>query len=172
MIQLSDERVQEMLHKETVKKEDRDTILRSIYARYMRLYERYFADIDALNEDAVAEMRNFHEETISLIKYYLMDIPEDTCGGIRKFEKMYTDKLLGSDWRRFLFGQYEDFKAESRDMGAKSEDYYKAAFAKKALTGFYDAMEYIFRPGFGTESEAGKQIMNGISGLLFGKEKK
>ncbi len=172
MVQLSDERIQEMLHKETKKTEDRVTLLRCIYARYMRLYERYFADIDALNEDAVADMRNYHEETISLIKYYLLDIPEDTCEGIKKFEKMYTNKLLGSDWRMFLFGQYEDFKEECRDAGTKSEDYYKAEFAQRVLMGFYDAMEYIFRQGFGTESEAGKNVMNGISGLLFGKEKK
>lgn len=44
MIELSHERIEQILHEETVKKEDLDTILRGIYFRYMRLYERYFAD--------------------------------------------------------------------------------------------------------------------------------
>ena len=75
MIKLSNERIEQILHEETVKKEKSATILRGIYNRYMRLYEDYFADIDALNDDKIAEFRNYHEETRSLIKYYYMDIP-------------------------------------------------------------------------------------------------
>ena len=39
MIELSNERVEQILHEETVKKEESGTILRSIYIRYVRLYE-------------------------------------------------------------------------------------------------------------------------------------
>ena len=49
-----------------------------------------------------------------------------------------------------------------------SEDYYKAAFKKYALKEFYKAMEEIFRDGFGTGSQTAKNVMEGISGLLFG----
>ena len=31
--------------------------------------------MDALNEDKIAELKKYHEETESLIKYYYMDIP-------------------------------------------------------------------------------------------------
>ena len=48
MVELSKERIAQILHEETVKKEDSDTILRSVYTRYMCLYEKYFADIDGL----------------------------------------------------------------------------------------------------------------------------
>lgn len=55
MIELSHERIEQILHEETVKKEDLDTILRGIYFRYMRLYERYFADLDALDDDIISQ---------------------------------------------------------------------------------------------------------------------
>ena len=67
MLELGKERIDQMLHEETVKKEEVSTILRCIYTRNMRLYETYFADIDALNEDVIKELRNSHEETKSLI---------------------------------------------------------------------------------------------------------
>ena len=54
MVELSNERIGKILHEETVKTEELATILRSIYTRYMRLYEKYFADIDALNDEKVA----------------------------------------------------------------------------------------------------------------------
>ena len=63
MIELSNERIEEILHKETGKTEELTTILRGIYIRYMRLYERYYADIDALNDDVIAELKNYLEET-------------------------------------------------------------------------------------------------------------
>ena len=68
MLELSKERIAQILHEETVKKEDADTILRSVYSRYRQLYEKYLEDIDALNDDMIAEMRSYHEETRSLIK--------------------------------------------------------------------------------------------------------
>ena len=44
MVELSNERIEQILHEETMKKEELETILRSIYTRYMRLYEKYFAE--------------------------------------------------------------------------------------------------------------------------------
>lgn len=40
MVGLSNERIEQILHEETAKKEELQTILRGIYTRYMRLYER------------------------------------------------------------------------------------------------------------------------------------
>ena len=50
----------------------------------------------------------------------------------------------------------------------------KAAFIKHALEDFYDAMDYVFRDGFGTGSQSAKNVFTEIKGLLFGntKEKK
>ena len=59
MVELSKERIDQILHEETTKKEELDTILRSIYTRYMHLFEKYFADIDALNDDRIAELRKY-----------------------------------------------------------------------------------------------------------------
>ena len=171
MIELSNERIKELLHEEAVKKEDSDTILRGIYTRYMRLYEWYFADIDALNNDRIAELNKYHEETISLIKYYYMDIPMDVCTAFREFEKKYTDNLLGPGWHDFLFDSYKEFRKEITDT-RKSEKMVKAAFSKEVLDSFYDAMDYVFRSGFGTGSQTASNIMSGISSLLFGKKSK
>ena len=74
MIKLSAERVNEILQKETPKTEVLPTILRSIYNRYMHLFERYFEDIDVLNDDTIAELKKYHEETRGLVKYYYMDM--------------------------------------------------------------------------------------------------
>ena len=35
----------------------------------MYLYEKYLEDIDALSDDRIAELRAYHEETISLVKF-------------------------------------------------------------------------------------------------------
>lgn len=169
MIELSTERIEQILHEETAKKEELDTILRSIYTRYMRLYENYFADIDALNDDKIAEMKNYHEETKSLVKYYYMDIPQDVCMQIDEFEKEYSDKLLGPEWHEFLFRSYAEFKGESQDE-EKSEKVLKAEFSEQALTYFYEAMDYVFRDGFDTGSKTVEQTKGWLSGLLFGKE--
>ena len=74
MVEFNNERIEEILHKETPKTEELPTILRGIYVRYMRLFERYFADIDALDDDKVAELRKYHEETKGLIRHYYMRI--------------------------------------------------------------------------------------------------
>lgn len=168
MVELSNERIEQILHEETTKKEETETILRSIYTRYMRLYEKYFADIEALNDDEIAGLKNYHEETRSLIKYFYMDIPQDICTGIKEFENKYSANLLGSEWHEYLFGSYEEFREKSR-IKDKSEEYIKAEFTKQALSDFYDAMDYIFREGFGTDSQTAKSFVSGITGLLFGK---
>ena len=82
MVELSNERIEQILKDETKKTEEPATILRAIYTRYMNLFEHYFADINALNDDKIDEFRKYHEETKSLIKYYYMDIPEDVCSGV------------------------------------------------------------------------------------------
>ena len=165
MVELSNERMGQILHEETAKTEELATILRGIYTRYMRLYEKYLADIDALNNAKIAELRKYHEETGSLVRYYYMDIPQDICEGIKEFENKYSANLLGPDWHEYLFRIYQDFR-----KGSKAKDI-KAEFSKQALEAFYDAMDNIFREGFGTGSQTVKDVVSGISGLLFGKEK-
>ena len=170
MVEISRERIKEILHEETVQKEALDTILRAVYARYMRLFEKYFADTDALNNNMIAELRKDHQETLSLIKYYYMDIPLDICAALREFEDKYKAPLLGPEWRKYLSDCMEEFRKASGDSCSGGKDL-KAAFAKQALTNFYDAMGYVFREGFGTGSQTTDNIICGIRGLLFGKEK-
>ena len=169
MVELSKERIEQILHEETAKKEEPETILRSIYTRYVRLFEKLFADIDALDDDKIAELRKYHEETGSLVRHYYMDIPLDICMGLREFEDKYSSNLLGSGWHEYLFDSYKDFREKSKSRN-KSEESLKAEFAKQTLTAFYDAMDYIFRDGFGTGSETARKVVSGITGLLFGKE--
>ena len=169
MVELSKERIEQILHEETAKKEDPGTILRSIYTRYMRLYEQLFADIDALNDDQIAVLRDYHDETRSLVRYYYMDIPLDICKGIEEFENKYTEGLLGKEWQKNLFDRYKAFTGESKNQN-KSEEDLKAEFKKQTLTDFYDTMDLIFREGFGTGSETVKGLAGMIKGLLFGKE--
>ena len=169
MFELSVERVDQILHQETPKKEELATILRGIYTRYMRMYEKYFADIDALDDDVIADLKKHNEETKDLIKYYYMDIPQDVCTGIREFENKYSSNLLGSEWHEYLFGSYEEFKEKIRDKD-KSEESLKAEFSKQTLMAFYDAMDYVFRDGFGTGSQTAKKVLSSITGLLFKKE--
>ena len=165
MVELSNERIGQILHEETAKTEELTTILRGIYTRYMRLYEKYFADIDALNNAKIAELRKYHEETGSLVRYYYMDIPQDICEGIKEFENKYSANLLGPDWHDYLFRVYQEFRKGSTATDIKAE------FSKQALAAFYEAMDYIFREGFGTGSQTVKDVVRGITGLLFGKEK-
>ena len=169
MIELNKEKIEKILYEETAKKEESTTILRSIYTRYMRLYEKYFADIDALNDDKIAELRNFREETTSLIRYYYLDIPLDICTQLKVFDQEYSDKLLGSDWHKYLFDGYKRFRENSKGRN-KSKEYLKAEFSNQVLSAFYDAMDYILRDGFGTNSVETKHFMDGLSELLFGKE--
>ena len=167
MLELSNERVEQILHKETQKTEELKTILRSVYTRYMRLYEKYFDDIDALNDDAIAALRKYHEETISLVKYYYLDIPIDICTGLSVFENKYTAKLLGSDWRKYLSDSYQDFKSESENRN-QSEEYLKEKFIEQKLTDFYEAMDSVFREGFDTYSKTAEKVTKGLAGLFFG----
>ena len=167
MVELSNERVDQILHEETHKTEELITILRGVYIRYMRLYESYFEDIDALDDDRIAEFNKFHEETRSLIKYYYMDIPLDVCTALIEFDKKYSAKLLGPRWQRFLFDGFNEFKSDNRD---KSEECLKADFEDKILTAFYETMDYIFRDGFCTGSESAKKIKDGLASLFFGEE--
>ena len=171
MIELNNERLEQILHDETAKTEDLTTILRGIYTRYMILYERYFAGFDALNDDKIAEYKKYHEETKSLIKYYYMDIPQDVCAGINEFEEKAGDRLLGREWKKALYDAYTEFREKCK-VRDRSEEYYKAEFAKEALKAFYDAMDYVFRSGFGTGSQTVQEVIGGISGLLFGKKDK
>ncbi len=134
----------------------------------MHLYEAYFADIDALNEDKIAELKKYHEETGSLVKYYYMDIPLDICVGLREFEDNYSANLLGPEWHKYLMDSYEDFKKNNKDKYKKES--LKAEFAKQTLASFYDAMGYVFREGFGTGSQTADSVVSGITGLLFGKK--
>ena len=166
MVELSNERVDQILHEETFKTEELITILRGVYIRYMRLYERYFDDIDALNDDKIAEFNKYHEETKSLIKYYYMDIPLDICTALFEFDKQYSEKLLGSNWRRYLFDSLKKYKSDRED---KSKEGLKADFEEKILTAFYATMDYIFRDDFGTYSESTKKVEDGLVDLLFGE---
>ena len=167
MIELSNERIDQILHEETAKKEEVSAILRSIYVRYMRLYEKYFQDLDALCNDVIEELKQYNEETRSLVKYYYLDIPLDICMKLDEFEETYSDKLLGPAWRVYLSDLYEDFR--EKRSGKESEETLKAAFAKEALEGFYSAMDYVFREGFGTDSQTAKHVIGGLSELIFGK---
>ena len=170
-MKLSNERIQQILHQETPQKEEVKTILRAVYIRYMNLFENYIANLDSLDNDKIDEFRKYHEETQSLIKYYYMDIPQDICTDLEKFEEETGSALLGREWKKVLYDAYDEFKERSNEWDM-SEDYYKAAFKKHALKEFYAAMSEIFRSGFGTESQTAKDIMGGISGLLFGKKEK
>ena len=171
MIELSNERIEQMLEEETKKTEDQVTILRAIYTRYLNLYERYFAELDALNDDKIFEFKKYHEETKSLIKYYYMDIPQDVCAAINEFEENAGDKLLGREWKKTLYDAYTEFREKCK-VRDRSEEYYKEEFKKEALKAFYNAMDYVFRDGFGTGSQTAKDVFDGITGLLFGKKEK
>ena len=171
MIELSNERIEQMLEEETKKTEDQTPILRAVYTRYMNLYERYFAEPEALNDDKIAEYKKYHEETKSLIKYYYMDIPQDVCAAINEFEEKAGDKLLGREWKKTLYDAYTEFR-EKYKVKDRSDEYYQEAFKKEALKAFYDAMDSVFRSGFGTGSETVQEVIGGITGLLFGKKDK
>ena len=169
MIELSKERLEQILREETAQKEELQTILRSVYTRYMRLYEKYFADIDALNDEKIAELRAYHEETGSLVKHFYLDIPLDVCAALDEFEDKYSAKLLGPGWHEYLSESFGDFK-EKNWNSEKSESELKAEFKKQILSAFYGAMDYIFREDFGTDSQTSKKVFSGLTELLFEKE--
>ena len=169
MLELSNERIEQILNEETTKTVELATLLRSIYTRYMRLFEGYFADIDALDDAKIAQWRKYHEETCSLVKYYYMDIPHDVCEDIEEFNDKFSAKLLGPKWYDNLAQIYDAFQDENWEMSDKR---LKAEFKKQALASFYKEMDNIFREGFGTGSKTVGDVVSGIAGLLFGKEQK
>ena len=171
MIELSTERVEEILQKETQKTVDLPIILRAVYTRYMNLYERYFTDVDNLNDDKIAELRKYHEETISLVRYYYMDIPQDICHEINEFEDKYTVKLIGKDWKKNVSECFETFKGCNWDDD-KDDKSLKDEFAEMNLKAFYESMDSVFREGFGTGSQTADSVMKGISGLFFEEKEK
>lgn len=169
MIKLSAERVNEILLKETPVTEKLPTILRAVYNRYMQLFERYFDDIDALNDDKVAELKKYHDETKALIMYYYMDIPLDLCLGLEEYDKKYTSKLFKSDWHKLIFESFRNFRDDNEDEN-KSKTRLKAEFQEKVLTEFYVSMNYVFREAFGTGSKTAEQATDWLGSLLFGEE--
>ena len=167
MVELSVKRVDQILHEETQKTELLPTILRGVYTRYMRLYEQYFADIDALDDEEIAKLKKYHEETKSLVKYYYMDIPHDICRDLMEFDKKYSAKLLGSDWHKTVFDCYREFKNSNKGKD-KSEEALKAAFSEEILEAFYGTMDYIFRDGFGTSSKMAEKIIDKFKSFFGG----
>ncbi|MBR1711266.1 MAG: hypothetical protein IJ719_20965 [Clostridia bacterium] len=169
MTKLSQEKIEQILQ-ETPKSVDLPMILRSVYVRYLSLFEKYFADIDALNDDVIADFKNYHEETKSLVKYYFMDIPQDVCREISEFDEKYTEKLLGTDWHKVLSDGYEEYSVKYKEF-FNDEKSLKAEFTEDCIKAFYEAMEDVFRDGFGTASKAGEKMLSGLSNLLFGGKK-
>ena len=168
MVELSSERVEEILHKETMKTEELTTILRGIYTRYMLLFEKLYSDIDALNDEEIAKLHKYHEETVSLVKYYYLDIPLDIIMGLDEIDEKYCVKLLGPDWHKVLFDDYKAFRAENSD-GNKSEERIKKDYTERNISAFYDVVDYVFRDGFGTSSKTSENVVSGIAGMLFGE---
>ena len=164
MVELTYEKIDKILHEETLKSEDARTIQRALYNRNMCLYEKYLSDIDALNDETIAEMKKYHEETKSLLKYYRMDIPQDTSDGLDAFNKKFTDRILGPDWRDFLSHTYEEFKDDYENYG-KSEECLKKEFEEKVLVEFYAKMDDVFRDGFGTSSQSANNAFEGIAAI-------
>ena len=124
---------------------------------------------DELNDEKIAELNDYHEETKSLFRYYYMDIPLETCMQLEEFNNQYVAKLLGPKWHEHLFSVYAEFR-DSADNEAKSGEEVKAEFKKQALEAFYDAMDYIFRDDFGTSSQTAKKVVTNLKEMLFGAE--
>lgn len=171
MVELSVARINQILHEETAQREELSMIVRAIYTRYMRIYEEYFADIDALNDEKIAEFNKKNEEIKSLMKYYYLDIPLDVYEELTEFDHEYNDKLFGSDWHGFLSDSYKTFK-EHGMSDSKGEKALKADFAKEALSGFYETMDDIFRDCLGTNSVKAKEAASGFWEMLFGNDQK
>jgi hypothetical protein len=112
----------------------------------------------------IAELNQYQEETRSLVKYYYMDIPQEVCDGLRKFDDKYGDKLLGPDWKKTLSDTYKYFRGKN---WSKSEEWVKAEFRKQAMDAFYKAMGSVFRQGFGSDSKVVERVVDGIKGLFF-----
>ena len=88
---------------------------------------------------------------------------------LEEFEDKCTENLLGPSWHQHVADGYLDFceRYENRNKGEKA---LKAEFKKQALRAFYDAMGYIFRDGFGTDSQTARNVLSGITDLFLGKD--
>jgi len=53
----------------------------------------------------------------------------------------------------------------------KERNMTQAEFAKQALEGFYSAMDYVFRDGFGTGNKTVEKVSKGLLSILFGDGK-
>ena len=169
MTKLSIERVEKILREETPKKEDLSTILRGIYTRFLRQYESYFEDINALNDKKIAELREYNNETRSLVRYYYLDIPQNICNALEEFENEVNEKLFGPDWHKYLFDSYNNFRDKNKSRN-KSEKSLKAEFREESMNTFYEAMDYIFREGFGTADKATENTLSEIIEKFFKNE--
>ena len=169
MTQLSIERVEKILREETPKKEDLSTILRGIYTRFLRQYESYFEDINALNDKKIAELREYNNETRSLVRYYYLDIPQNICNALEVFENEVNEKLFGPDWHKYLFDSYNNFRDKNKSRN-KSEKSLKAEFREESMNTFYQAMDYIFREGFGTADKTTENTLSEIIEKFFKNE--
>ena len=155
------------MHNETPETEDQKKILRTVYNRYMHLYEEYFSDIDLLADKKIAQLNEYREVTESLVKYYYIDLPYDVCAGLAEFNEKYTDKMLGKGWHGFLSGSYDEFKAQSKNQN-KGKEELKAEFAKEKLKAFYESMDYVFREAAGTESKTAEKTAGWFKKLFLG----
>jgi hypothetical protein len=169
MIELSKERINQILTEETVKTVELATLLRSIYSRYRHVFEEYAEDIEELNDEKVAELKKYHDETNTLVKYYYMDIPMDVCKYLEEFDNK-TAALFGPEWRKFLYEGYDEF-LENCDVDDEGDNaHMKALYRKEFLKSFYEDMDEVFRQGFGTESKTAQRMNSGLSELLYGKK--
>ena len=170
MIELSYDQVDQIMHKDTPRSEDLPLILRSIYLRYLHLFETYFADIDALDDDKIIELKKYHEETRSLIKIFYLDIPMDVFYALGSVDEDDVSKMLSTELKQYVFDSFRNFMLENRDE-SKSKERFKLEFAQKNLTDFYSSMDTVFRGAFGTTSKTTENAVGWIGKLLFGEDK-
>ena len=99
MMELSNERVAQIMNEETLQTVELPTLLRSIYSRYMRLYEQYFEDIDALNEEKLAEYLAFSIIPYSIEAYGVSPYnASDRLGKYAGFSGKCVYKDLLMEW--------------------------------------------------------------------------
>ena len=99
-----------------------------------------------------------------------MDIPEETGTYLQVFDKEYTVKLLGPDWKKYVSESFQEFISEHKKE-AKNEDHLKEMYREEILGAFYDAMNHVFRDGFGTANKTLEKVSKGLLSILFGDDK-
>ena len=167
MVELSPERIEEILHKETVKEEDPKTVMRAVYNRYRCVFEQYIDQIFEMNQSKIDEFNKYHQETNSLIKYYFVDIPMDTCAALAKFEHDVMDYMLGPDWQRVILNGFEEFKRKNKNKyRLANEETWRKKFKEELLSMFYVSMESAFRVSFESGSKAAEGLMDGLSAIF------